>query len=587
MPAQTESPVKDTQQVAGAAKGAKSAYDTAKTAKTVIQAASAGAKAGSGPAGWILLAKQLAPTIKKFQAKARKMLAGAVAFGLYLLYLLALKIAGLLAGLAFGAITGLPLLIVFPPAYFAWTAYWGYRGWTHPLETIHLATHPWALITKPLTTAWNLVKGGFSRAGEGVSGGASNVGGAIQSGISSGFGSIGSAIGSAAGAVGGFFTGLAAATWNGLVGAGGAIAGGIASAAGGLWGALSNLSIPTSATTVPIAAGLGSIAVGGTIVGITTATSFFDPSREIPQDIPVLVGDNEAFTISKTVSPTRLDNEALSGNPEITFNITLEAKSNRLLNITITDNLTVTSTAGTITVNRDINNNPISPPCGGLNALNANTTWTCQFKVRTQPNWRDSLVNNAVTVSATAEGALEPTLDSADAALAIGNAPIVGDSCPSGWPMTGNIQQGPDGTATHNQGYEAIDIGNFEGTPIYATFSGTIHYTSSASGSNQSLKLVPLGDCIHARTNNRLIDVRYVHLSLMIANDGQVVNRGDLIAESGRYISNPHLHYNFNPSPPSPFNRDFPIEPPYIPLPVDRDCTGESDCNMSITASYP
>lgn len=575
MPADTESPVKDTQQVASAAKGAKSAYDTGKAIKTTAQVASAAAKGGTGPVGWVMLAKQLAPTIKKLQQKMRKAIAGAVALGLYLLYLLALKIAGLLAGLAFGAITGLPLLavpVVGPFLYAGWVGYWGIRGFMKPVETIHLATHPW----EPITNAWNYVKGGFQQAGGGVSSGISGAGSAVGGGIASAFGAVGS-----------FFTGLAAATWNGIVGAGGTIAGAVAGTGGAIWGALGSLSIPTSVTTIPIAAGLGSVVVGGTIVGITTATSFFDPSREIPQEIPVLVGDNDAFTITKTVTPTALDNDALSSTVEITFTITLEAKSSRLLNITITDNLTVTSGSGTITINNDSDGNSISPPCGGVpgSTLAANTTWTCQFKIQTRPNWQDSLVNNAVTVTATPEGALEPVLDNADAALPIGNAPVAAQGCPHGWPTTGVITQGPE-VGSHltplPHGNEAIDIGTSVGTPVYATVTGTILYTAGG-GVNQETAIIPAQPCVNP-AGGILGRIFYFHMSSINVSTGDQVNWGDRIGNSGNAGSGPHLHYQFNDSN-TP--RVFKIEVPYIPQALSRrDCSSSGfDCGVIITSA--
>src|SRR3989344_2252680 len=151
------------QDIKSAANTAKGAVDTAQTVKTAVKTvklASTAAKAGAGPAGWLMLAAQFAPQISQLANRLEKIAVGIGAYLLYLLLKLALKFAGLFAGLAFGAVTGLPLLaipVAGPFLYAGWVGFWGYRGWNNPIQmfktvqtAIHYATHPWELFTKPL-----------------------------------------------------------------------------------------------------------------------------------------------------------------------------------------------------------------------------------------------------------------------------------------------------------------------------------------------------------------------------------------------------------------------------------------------------
>src|SRR3990167_9901415 len=169
------------QDIKNAANAAKGEVDTAQTAKTAVKTvklATTAAKAGAGPAGWLMLAAQFAPQINQLASRIRKIAAGIGAYLLYLLLKLALKIAGLITGLAFGAITGLPLLVIpvaGPFLYAGWVGYWGFRGWINPLGTMHLATHPWELVTKPLAQGFGYGKGAFNT----VTGGPIEVGGGI------------------------------------------------------------------------------------------------------------------------------------------------------------------------------------------------------------------------------------------------------------------------------------------------------------------------------------------------------------------------------------------------------------------------
>ena len=68
--------------------------------------------------------------------------------------------------------------------------------------------------------------------------------------------------------------------FGGIMAAGGGILGGLASAAGGLVGALSSIAIPSGLAAISVGSGVFGIIAVGTIVGITTAATFFNPEVE-------------------------------------------------------------------------------------------------------------------------------------------------------------------------------------------------------------------------------------------------------------------------------------------------------------------
>lgn len=228
--------------------------------------------------------------------------------------------------------------------------------------------------------------------------------------------------------IGSFFTGLASTVWGGLGTVGGAITGFLSGAGNFLIG-ISGLSPSVALAAVPVAGSIGAIAIGGTIVGIVTATSFFNLETDQPTPITP-PGENQFFKVTKTSSPQRIENN--NDLPkDITFTINLTAKEIKLTNIQITDELKVQTNSGDFTVTQDKNGKPISPPCAETipPELPPGGSWICQFTIvaDTQPperNFSDSVVANTVTVKATPEGKSEIT-DSAVAAVVIGNPPTI------------------------------------------------------------------------------------------------------------------------------------------------------------------
>lgn len=250
----------------------------------------------------------------------------------------------------------------------------------------------------------------------------------LISGVEGGVGATGGFVGSALASAASFITGAASAIWGGITSAGGAALGFLSGAANFIVGGLSTLSIPASAVMIPVAGGLGAVAIGGTIVSLVTATSFFNSETDIPSQIKT-PGENQFFTLSKTSNPQKLDNNDLPH--DITFNITLTAKETKLTNIHVTDQLKVQTKSNDFLVTQDKNGKPISPPCADTTPteLEPNQSWNCQFvmvadKNPPERNFSDSFVANTVTVTTTPEGKTEIT-DSAVATVVIGNPPTI------------------------------------------------------------------------------------------------------------------------------------------------------------------
>ncbi len=383
-------------------------------------------------------------------------------------------------------------------------------------------------------------------------------------GTSSAVGGAGAGFFSAAGS---FFTGLASTIWGGLSAAGGAITG-FLSGAGNLLIGISGLSPSVALAAVPVAGSIGAIAIGGTIVGIVTATTFFNPETDVGGvQTP---GENQFLSISKTASPERMD---LPG-PDITFTITLTAKTN-LEEIRVIDQLRVTNRNGTFSITADKNGNQFSPvPCNLTLAAGEQCTYI--FTITTDNRFEDSIVTNTAEVTAKPVGQ-QFTSANATTTVIIGNPPA---ACPRGWPATGRVSQGPEGSFSHSSAqwgqYEAIDIAQAMGRPVYATVEGTVIESRPVNDFDQRLGIQPI-DC------PGLNIVNYWHLSAVFVVPGEVVRYGQEIGRVGAFVIDgvpqPHTHYQFN----RPGDRSFKIEPPYIPVAVPRTCNSEVECNVTIT----
>lgn len=401
--------------------------------------------------------------------------------------------------------------------------------------------------------------------------------------IGSAFTGGGSAVGSAAAgflsAAGSFFTGLASTIWGGITTAAGGVFGFVSSAANFVVGGLSSLVVPASAAAIPVASGIGAVAVGGTVVGIVTATTFFTTEADI--GIPG-TGKNAYFSLTKAATPAQLENNQLPH--DLTFAIRLTAKETKLTNITVTDKIDVQKESESFSVTEEKNGRPIPPlgedGCPAITELEPTTSWECQFIIRatTGPkDFRDSAVLNTVTITATPQNQ-QPVTDFTSATVIIGTPP---SKCPTGWPMArGRIAQGPQGSRSHNslraRGEEAIDIGdNSRGTSTFATFSGTVLFLNNDENASGYGKYVDIqGIC-----GDITFRARWAHLDSIDAalrGDSQVVfkQRIGAIDSTGNSDAD-HLHYSFWDG--------LPMQFPYIPqTPTPPSCEdGPTPCNIS------
>lgn len=376
------------------------------------------------------------------------------------------------------------------------------------------------------------------------------------------------AAGTGAGVISGFgslVTGLASTVWGGIAtgvtGAFGAISG----ATSFLVGGLGSLSIPTFVIAVPVFGGLGAITIGSIIVGITTATSFFSTDKEIGPP----TGENQFAKIEKQVSAAGQGPSTFIsfGNDKLPttlkFDVKVTAKTD-ISNITCSDKATLAkknSPPENLTL-------PAIPTCPLTMAAGEPFNFSFDILATTStPNFNDSLVVNTFTFGA--DGAGDPPTPfvlAVSASVAIGDAPM---DCPRGWPTEhGWINQGPNGTVTH-QGIQGIDIhGNGQGTPVYATHPGTA-YTSIRANGSKDIEIV--GTC-----NGETFSSFTTHFLSFDVTDGQEVKRGDIIGRvdcTGNCISD-HVHYQFGW--PNIFH--LPMAPPYIPEEIPEGCVGRDAC---------
>jgi len=553
------------QDLKNAANAAKGTVETAQTAKKVVKVAklaSTAAKGASGPAGWVMLAMELKPYLDKAKRFMRKMQLAAGAGLLYLLLQLlqyAFKFLGALAGLTFGAITGLPLLVipvVGPFLYAGWVGYWTIRGWIDPAATIHLATHPWEAITQPLSKAASFANSVIATPVNVTVGISSAAAGAVSS-------------------IGNFIAGTASTIWNGAVSIGGGLLSGVSSITSSVISGLSSATpaIAGSLASTGVYTGLGLTIGGGYLIYQTTAASFFSPQKDAAIGGS---GDNEFFTIQKTASVSKVPNALLP--EDISYTITLTAKAN-LTNITLTDKVQVQGENGNFDLTQDKNGDPL-PPCPSPQTLLSGQEWTCEFTITAissgEGDFTDSVVTNRVSATAT-PGGQAPFTDSSFALTAVGTPPT---DCPSGWPMDhGRITQGPLGVTSHlslvqRYGESAIDIGdNPRGTPTFATFAGDVAYvTNDDWGGGYGKHVDVRGVC-----GGTVFVARWAHLnsidsSMRVGSRIQFGQRIGGIDSTGK-SGGDHLHYSL---------QGLNISD-YVPVPIEPlSCEeGVVSCNIS------
>lgn len=240
------------------------------------------------------------------------------------------------------------------------------------------------------------IKGFFqssSTQGEYVGPGASQTGGGLQP-----------ITGGALSTAGNFITGALAGAWNTAVGwVGNTLSFGGSLISKGL-GILSSGTVSAEVATVckvAVGGACGTIATVSILSSISTNTAFSTSEGEIINTGP---SSNQLFTVAKTVDQPTIGN--LGGS--VVFTITIEAKKN-MVAITVTDTLTRKSGATNPTVSCPL---PFSAP--------SVCTQTVPLTVNTSD--ADSVINNSVTVNATADDGTTAT-GSASATVTVGSAP--------------------------------------------------------------------------------------------------------------------------------------------------------------------
>ena len=100
-------------------------------------------------------------------------------------------------------------------------------------------------------------------------------------------------------------------------------------------------------------------------------------------------------------------------------------------------------------------------------------------------------------------------------------------------------------------GHNGIDYRVGTGTPVYAADSGTVQFEGWGDNNSWMTKLA--GICVLLRHGDKFTG--YAHLSRTVVDNGQQVNRGQLIGysgETGKGVEGQHLHFEV-----LPLNPDF------------------------------
>jgi len=106
---------------------------------------------------------------------------------------------------------------------------------------------------------------------------------------------------------------------------------------------------------------------------------------------------------------------------------------------------------------------------------------------------------------------------------------------PFAWPVNGEIIDEDDGRPCPAR-YEGIDILVPEGTEVRASLAGTVIYSGD--------RLRGFGNLILIRHDGGWVTV-YGQNSELFVNRGEEVQKGDVIAKSGRsgFVARPELHF--------------------------------------------
>jgi len=261
----------------------------------------------------------------------------------------------------------------------------------------------------------------------------------------------------------------------------------------------------------------------------------------------------------------------------VSYRIDITAPDSDLLDITVSENCTSQGTTPDLECPDRSQWIPI--PLEGY--IPATETFSIEYtRTFTNPDYRDSLTTDTVSVSARIEGETAQTAI-ASAQVCIGDCPV---DCPSGWPTEhGYITQGPDTPPpmSHSNNDAAIDIG-IQGLTqpvyVYSTHGGTVRAFYSAGG----------GNTVEISSNCNGIEFRssYQHLAGSFddfVSTGEIIGPGipiGIVDNTGSSTEGTHLHYEFIDSIPKPGG--MLMQPPYIPEAIQPS----SDCCSACGASY-
>jgi len=129
------------------------------------------------------------------------------------------------------------------------------------------------------------------------------------------------------------------------------------------------------------------------------------------------------------------------------------------------------------------------------------------------------------------------------------------------WPVKGTISQqfGSNPNSIQPNGHTGVDFAIPEGTPIYAADSGNIVFEGWATTLSASnpwwIAPAYAGILVIINHNDGFMSV-YGHLSGTVINNGQFVEKGQLIGHSGAtgLATGPHLHFEVFQWPLQPYN---------------------------------
>lgn len=351
---------------------------------------------------------------------------------------------------------------------------------------------------------------------------------------------------------------------------------GISSFIHSLGSALPEITLPTLGTAGAVV-GLGAVYTINYIIGgafqLTT--------------LPTQAG-SLYIQAEKTAAPSKIENHELTQEPRITYQISFWPTTDRLINITVTNETKIRRADGSITaIAEDENGEPIGP--WTFEELSPGNKLQIQYIVKLDsryPNLENSRIVDTVAITADIpdEEKIGET-QTAIAAVTIGQPPMVE---PEGWPTSGCITVGPNSSGYH-RGVQAIDVGGSAGNTIYATHDGTA-YGWEIGDPGYPFSHTRYGNFVKIVSSDGSFETYYAHLEdggVFIDSNGQEIVAGTpigIVGETG-FSFGPHLHYELrgDPGRGSQINNYLPFAIPPIVL---NSCIPGDDRFITVDSQY-